>query len=66
MTTQENKITTILISVVLLFLFCQTPAAIMLIYSLIPGMDHGSNMVLGEYNSIRIRFEYRVIFMDLW
>lgn len=45
-TTQENKVTITLIAVVVLFLICQTPAAVQLVYTM--NNDTHTNLDIGE------------------
>lgn len=52
---QENKMTVTLIAVVLLFLVCQTPTAIFLIYTTfvgVPGSKEVGNLWKGEWDSM--------------
>lgn len=48
-TAQENKVTITLIAVVVLFLICQTPAAVQLVYTM--NNDTHTNLDIGEFIS---------------
>lgn len=48
-TAQENKVTITLIAVVVLFLICQTPAAVQLVYTM--NNDTHTNLDIGEFSS---------------